>query len=385
MKIKAAVVDQAGDNWDVRDIELLEHEIRPDEVLVEMQAAGLCHTDEHIREGELPARFPFVGGHEGSAIAVAVGSEVKDIEAGDHVVLTFRPSCGLCHFCSEGRPNLCIKIRNVQQGDEQPRFLESDQRLNAQSLLGTFAEFSVVPATSCVVVPKDIPFDVAALLGCAIPTGYGAAVHAAQTKTGDHCIVIGAGGVGMNAVQGAKVAGAASVVVVDLSAEKQRIALDYGADAAVDSLKQAQAYVEVTHGVQHADVVILTVPVSQLAHEALDVLKPGGRLVLAALGEPSRFRLDLPINRIVMNEITLRGTVMGSAALRRDIPRILALYRQGKFKLDELITHRFALQDIRQGYATLHSGDMVRGVIDHSLDRQSGSAHRQPAAVGFEG
>lgn len=371
MKIRAAVIDQAGDNWDVREVELLEQEIRPDEVLVEMQAAGLCHTDEHIREGELPARYPFVGGHEGSGIAVAVGSEVKDIEAGDHVVLTFRPSCGLCHFCSEGRPNLCVKIRDVQQGDEQPRFLEGSQRLNAQSLLGTFSEFSVVPATSCVVVPKDIPFDVAALLGCAIPTGYGAAVHAAKVTSGDHCVVIGAGGVGMNAVQGAKVAGAASIVVVDLSEQKRQIAKGYGADAAVGSLQEAQSYIADTHGAQGVDVVILTVPVSQLANEALDILKPGGRLVLAALGDPSRFRLDVPINRLVMNDVTLRGTVMGSAALRRDIPRILALYRQGKFKLDELITHRFALEDIRQGYETLYTGEMVRGVIDYSLTASS--------------
>lgn len=371
MKINAAVIDQAGDDWDVREVELLEHEIRPNEVLVEMQAAGLCHTDEHIREGELPARYPFVGGHEGSGIAVAVGSEVTDIEPGDHVVLTFRPSCGLCHFCSEGRPNLCVKIRNVQQGDQHPRFLENEARINAQSLLGTFAEFSVVPATSCVVVPKDIPFDVAALLGCAIPTGYGAAVHAGKVQSGDHCVVVGAGGVGMNAVQGAKVAGAASIVVVDLSEQKQQIAMEYGADAAVDSLQQVQSYLETTQGIEHADVVILTVPVSKLANDALDILKPGGRLVLAALGDPSNFRLDLPINRLVMNEITLRGTVMGSAALRRDIPRILALYRQGKFKLNELITHRFSLQDIGKGYETLHSGEMVRGVIDYSLNRAS--------------
>lgn len=368
MKIQAAVIDKAGDNWDVRELELLENEIRPDEVLVRMQAAGLCHTDEHIREGELPARYPFVGGHEGAGIAVAVGAEVTDVEPGDHVVLTFRPSCGLCHFCSEGRPNLCVKIGDVQQGDSQPRFVESDTRINAQSLLGTFAEYSVVPATSCVVVPKDVPFDVAALLGCAVPTGYGAAVHAAQIKTGDHCIVIGAGGVGMNAVQGAKVAGAATVVVVDLSEQKRQIAEEFGADAAVDSLQDAESYVKNTHGESNIDAVILTVPVSQLANAALDVLKPGGRLVLAALGDPSRFRLDLPVNRIVMNEITLRGTVMGSAALRRDIPRILALYRQGKFKLDELITHRFTLQDIKKGYATLHTGEMVRGVIDYSLD-----------------
>src|SRR5699024_12826769 len=139
----------------------------------------------------------------------------------------------------------------------------------------------------------------------------------------------------------------------------------------VDSLQQVQSYLETTQGIEHADVVILTVPVSKLANDALDILKPGGRLVLAALGDPSNFRVDLPITRLEMNEITLRVTVMGSAPLRRDIPRILALYRQGKFKLNELITHRFALEDIRQGYETLYTGEMVRGVIDYSLTASS--------------
>lgn len=367
MKIKAAVIDQPGDAWQVRDIELIEDDIRPDEVLVKMQAAGLCHTDEHIREGELPARYPFVGGHEGSAVAVKVGSEVRGIKPGDHLVLTFRPSCGVCQFCSNGRSHLCEKIQNIQQGDDNPRFVEGAQRLNAQSLLGTFAQYSVVPATSCVVIPKNIPFDVAALLGCAVPTGYGAAVHAAQITPGDHCIIAGAGGVGMNAVQGAKVAGAASVSVVDLSEHKLQVAKEFGADATFTTLKAAKEYVASVHGIDGVDAVILTVPVSQLVDDALDVLKAGGRLVLPALGDPARFRLDLPINRIVMNDITIRGTVMGSSGLRRDIPRIVALYQQGKYKLDELITHRFALEDITTGYAQLHSGDIVRGVIDYNL------------------
>lgn len=368
MKVKAAVIDQPGDAWDVREIELLEDDIRPDEVLVKMQAAGLCHTDEHIREGELPARHPFVGGHEGSAVAVKVGTEVRGVAPGDHLVLTFRPSCGLCQFCSDGLSHLCEKIQSVQQGDSHPRFIQDEQRLNAQSLLGTFAQYSVVPVTSCVVIPKDIPFDVAALLGCAVPTGYGAAVHAARITPGDHCIIVGAGGVGMNAVQGAKVAGAASVTVVDLSEHKRQVALEFGADATFSSLSAAKDYVASTHGANGVDAVILTVPVSQLVEDALDVLKAGGRLVLPALGDPTRFRLDLPINRIVMNDITIRGTVMGSSSLRRDIPRIVALYQQGKYKLDELITHRFALEEISSGYVQLHTGNMVRGVIDYTLN-----------------
>lgn len=366
MKIKAAVVDEIGGEWEVREIELREEEIRPGEVLVRMGAAGLCHTDEHIRQGELPAKFPFVGGHEGAGIAVAVGEGVQGIEPGDHLVFTFRPSCGLCRYCLDDKANLCKEIAKVQAGDRQPRFHENGTPLNAQSLVGTFAEHSIVPATSCVVIPKDIPMEVAALLGCAIPTGYGAAVHAGKVKAGDHVVVVGMGGVGTNALQGARIAGAATVVAVDLSEQKLGRAEDFGADAAFTSIEDASAFIRDATSGRQATVVIITVPASPLIAQALAALDKGGRLVLAALGDPSRFRLDLPVNQLVMNEITVRGTVMGSASLRRDVPTILNLYRQGKFKLDELISHRYRLDEIREGYAELNRGDVIRAVVEYA-------------------
>lgn len=365
MQIKAAVVDEAGGQWDVREIEL-QQDIRPGEILVQMSAAGLCHTDEHVRQGELPARYPLVGGHEGAGIAVAVGEGVFGIEPGDHLVFTFRPSCGLCRFCVDGKAHLCEEIAKIQAGDEAPRFQEAGAALNAQSLIGTFAEHSIVPATSCVVVPKDIPLEVAALLGCAIPTGYGAAVHAGQIRPGDHVIVVGMGGVGTNALQGAKVAGAASIVAVDLSEQKLDLASSFGADAAFHSIEEASSFIQQHTDGRRATVVIITVPVTKLVNDAIAELDKGGRLVLAALGDPDRFRLDIPVNRLVINDITVRGTVMGSASLRRDIPTILNLYRQGKFKLDELITHRYTLDQIREGYARLNHGDVIRAVIDYT-------------------
>lgn len=365
MRVKAAVVAEVGADWDVREIELREEDIRPGEVLVRMGAAGLCHTDEHIRQGELPARFPFVGGHEGAGTAVAVGEGVRGIEPGDHLVFTFRPSCGLCRFCVNGKANLCQEIAKIQAGDADPRFHENGMAINAQSLVGTFAEHSIVPATSCVVIDKEVPLDVAALLGCAVPTGYGAAVHAGGVAAGDHVIVIGMGGVGTNAVQGAKVAGAATVVGVDLSTAKLAQAARFGADAGFTSIAEASRFIQDATGGRKATVVILTVPVSALLTQALAELDQGGRLVLAALGDPGRFRLDHAVNHLVMNEITVRGTVMGSASLRRDIPSILNLYRQGKFKLDELISHRFPLDRINEGYRELNSGDIIRAVVEY--------------------
>ena len=359
MRIKAAVIEEVGADWEVREIELREEDVRPGEVLVRMGAAGLCHTDEHIRQGELPARFPFVGGHEGAGTAVVVGEGVRGIEPGDHLVFTFRPSCGLCRFCVDGKANLCTEIGRIQAGDANPRFHENGAALNAQSLIGTFAEYSIVPATSCVVINKDVPMAVAALLGCAVPTGYGAAVHAGGVKTGDHVIVIGMGGVGTNALQGAKVAGASTVIAVDLSTEKLKRAAEFGADAAFTTVAEASAYIQEATGGCKATVAILTVPVSAVLTQALMELDQGGRLVLAALGDPAKFRLDLAVNYLVMNDITVRGTVMGSASLRRDIPDILNLYRGGKFKLDELITHRFPLDQIREGYKELNSGDII--------------------------
>lgn len=364
MKFKAAVLEDIGGEWDVREIELHD-EIRPGEVLVRMGAAGLCHTDEHIRQGELPARLPLVGGHEGAGIAVAVGEGVQGIEPGDHLAFTFRPSCGLCRFCVDGKANLCVEIAKVQAGDSAPRFHENGVPLNAQSLIGTFAEHSIVPATSCVVIPKDIPMAVAALLGCAIPTGYGAAVHAGQVKPGDHVMVIGMGGVGTNALQGARVAGAATVVAVDLSEQKLALAKDFGADAAFTSLAEASDFIQQATGGRKATVAIITVPVAAVVRGALAELDQGGRLVLAALGDPEKFRLDLPVNQLVMNDITVRGTVMGSASLRRDIPTILNLYRQGKFKLDELISHRYRIDEIKEGYEELGRGEVVRAVIEY--------------------
>lgn len=363
--VKAATVAEAGAPWVVRQIELDDQNLGPQDVLVDMKVAGLCHSDEHVRDGSIGGKtFPLVGGHEGSAQVVAVGSGVSHLEPGDHVVLCFRPACGQCRWCASGRANLCDSIAMVQSGTAQPRFFDRGEPLKAMSLLATFAQRSVVPAISCVRVDKDIPFDVAALLGCAVPTGYGAAVHAAQVCAGDTVLVVGLGGVGTNALQGAKVAGAAAVVGVDLSPTKREIAPEFGADAALETVAQAGEWLK-EHYDRKFDVVIMTVGVPGLAEQAIRYLEKAGRVVLAALGDPSKLRIDLPIPLLAMNDITIRGTVMGSASLHRDIPVILDLYRAGKYKLDELISQRLPLEEIQAGYDQLFEGGVTRSVIVH--------------------
>lgn len=374
IQVRAAVLEAAGDDWTVADLALRADNLGPGDVLVRMLAAGLCHSDEHIRSGDLPSRFPLVGGHEGAAVVEAVGPGAGDLKPGDHVVLCFRPACGNCRFCARGQSELCDKVSMILSGEAPPRFFRNGEPLVSQSLLGTFATHSVVPAISCVPIPKDVSPEVAALLGCAVPTGYGAAVHAGKVASGDAVIVVGMGGVGTNAVQGARCAGAALVVAVDNSPSKLKLATDFGADAAFASLKEADSYIRQQRGGIGADVAIMTVGVTSLLAEAVGVLDRGGRLVLAALGHPDRFRLDLPVNPLAMNEITIQGTVLGSCNLREDIPRILSLYKQGRFKLDELISHRYTLDQIRDGYEELARGEVTRAVIvyEDALDNTQG-------------
>ena len=361
--VRAAVVNDFGSEWSVENVALDDSTLGPTDVLVSMRAAGLCHTDEHIREGSLRVTpVPFVGGHEGAGVVEAVGEGVSDIAPGDHVVLCFRPSCGRCRPCAAGKAHLCVEARRLSDGTIATRFHRRSEILATQSLIGTFAEKSVVPAMSCVVIDKDIPFEVAALLGCAVPTGYGAAVNAGKVQSGDSVLIVGMGGVGTNAVQGASIAGAANIVVVDLSENRRSIATDFGATAAVETIAEASEHIRQQTG-QEFDVAIITVGVSGIAENAFAALNPGGRIVLAALGDPEKLRLNYPITPIAMKNITIQGTVMGGATLRRDIPKILDLYRQSKFKLDELISEKLSLDEIQEGYEGLHRGGVTRSVI----------------------
>lgn len=365
-KTRAAVVFAAGEPWKVVELDL--DPPKGGEVKVQIVAAGLCHSDEYMRLGELKPRYPLVGGHEGAGIVMELGPGVKGLEVGDHVVFTFRPTCGRCLFCVTGKSNLCDESRRLFEGclpDGTFRYHLDGQDLGGNSMLGTFSEYAVVPEFSCIKVPQDLPLDVMALLGCAVPTGWGAAVHTGEVSPGDVTVVIGAGGVGINAVQGARAAGARQVLVLEPADTKRELALDFGASRSFATQEELAAAVwEETNGVG-ADQAIVAAGVNGLAEIGFGLLRKGGTLVLAALGDPEKVRLDIPVALIARADMRIVGSALGSCNVLVEIPRLIELYRTGAVQLDKLVSQRYTLDEITQGYDDLAAGRNLRGVIVH--------------------
>ena len=366
MKTNAAVLEAFNTPWRVVELDL--DAPGEGEVLLEFIASGLCHSDESIRKGLFgSARLPMIGGHEGSGIVRAVGKNVRGIKEGDHVVCSFRPSCGHCDYCNAGKSYLCNESANSLIGclpGGHFRFHKDGVDYGANSMLGTFSQFAVVSEISCLVVDKDIPLETLAILGCAVPTGWGAAVNAAQVKPGDIVVVIGAGGVGLNACQGAAHAGAAQIIVVDPVASKLEAAPIFGATGGFTSTDEAKDYVKsLRQG--GADHVILSAGVGGLAEAGIAMLRKGGVLTVAALGDPAKYRLDLALSPLVMGNISIRGSALGTSHIRTDLYKLLDLYRAGRLKLDELVSQTYTLNEINTGFDDLLSGRNLRGVILH--------------------
>ncbi|WP_437773633.1 zinc-binding dehydrogenase [Arthrobacter sp. KNU40] len=367
MKTSAAVIEAVGEPWKIVELDLQ----RPGEgeVLIEFVAAGLCHSDENLRAGKLggTARYPMVGGHEGAGIVREVGRGVRGIREGDHVVCVFRPACGRCEYCASGKGYICNESADSLSGSLPGghfRFSRNNEYYGANCMLGTFSRFSVVSEVSCLVVEKDIPLASLAVLGCAVPTGWGAAVNAAETKPGDVVVVIGAGGVGLNACQGARHAGAAEIIAIDPVASKLEAAELFGATSGFASVDEATDHIKnLRQG--GADTVILSAGIPGLAEAGLGILRKGGNLVIAALGHPSNFRLDMPIAPLVLQNQSIRGSVIGSSNVRSDLYRLVDLYRSGDLMLDELVSRHYSLTDINVGFEDLQSGRNLRGVVIH--------------------
>src|SRR5215472_10746211 len=261
MRTRAAVIREPGNPWEITELEL--DEPRQGEVRIAFKASGLCHSDEHLRTGDSTGRLPMVGGHEGAGVIEAAGPDVTRVKAGDHVVCSFIPACGICRYCSTGRQNLCDWGAQMMTGmlaDGTFRFHDDDGAdLGGFCMLGTFSERAVVSQNSCVPIEKDIPFEVAALTGCGVPTGWGTAVYAAGVRAGQTVVIFGAGGVGTNAVQGAAYAGAAHVIVVDPVQFKREMAGVFGATHTFATAKEAHEFVVETTWGELADHAIITV------------------------------------------------------------------------------------------------------------------------------
>jgi NDMA-dependent alcohol dehydrogenase len=368
MKMNAAVLWEPNQDWSVEEVDL--DGPQDGEVLVSFEAAGLCHSDHHVRTGDLPAPTPIVGGHEGAGIVQEVGPGVRDLKDGDHVVASFLPACGRCRWCASGQQNLCDQGSMILTGtqlDGTYRRRARDRDVGAACMLGTFAQHATVPETSLVKIDDDLPLSRACLLGCGVTTGWGSAVNTANVSPGDTVVVIGCGGIGSGAIQGARLAGAEKIVVVDIAEGKRDKAFQFGATHFVTSMPEATALVgELTRGVM-ADSALLTVGLAEgpMIGEALDIVRKGGAVVLTALASMTDVTPTLPMTLFTLFQKRLLGSLYGEANPRADIHRLLSLYREGKLLLDETVTAEYKLNDINEAYDDMLAGRNIRGVIVH--------------------
>ncbi|AWH00635.1 NDMA-dependent alcohol dehydrogenase [Rhodococcus ruber] len=370
MKSRGAVLRQAPGKFEI--VDLVVDEPRQNEIRVRMVASGLCHSDDHMATGDLPvAVYPVCGGHEGAGIVESVGPNTSGFEPGDKVIFSFLPACGKCRWCSTGHQNLCDLGANVLVGSrwEDPtsfRLQLEDGTPVAQALgISTFSEYTTVAVDSAIKVPADTPLEKACLLGCAVGTGWGSAVNTGKVQPGDTVLILGVGGIGANAVQGAVHAGAARVIVVDPVAFKRDMALSLGATHAFATVEEAiETAKSFTNG-QGADVAIVTVGVITGDHiaQAFAGIRKQGTVVVTALGNATAVGIPVPILELILYEKKIVGSLFGSSSPRADIPKLLDLYQAGYLKLDELITTEYALDDINQGYDDMRAGTNIRGVI----------------------
>lgn len=367
MKTKAALLLEVPGRWQVTSVEL--DDPHDHEVLVRMHTSGLCHSDDHFSTGDIGvATLPFCGGHEGSGTVEKVGPGVRGLKVGDHIVTSFVPGCGRCRWCGSGQQNLCDeggKMLIGSQLDGTFRMHLDGADVAQAGLVSTFSEYSVMPEWSCIKIEDDVPLDVAALLACGVPTGWGSAVNAARVAPGDVVIVVGVGGIGINAVQGARHAGATHVIAVDPVEFKRESALKLGASEAFATIEEAAAYARERTNGQGADSVVVCVGVIQAENvaSAFSAIRKAGTVVVTAAGSDQPSLLPIGFLELTMYQKRIQGAIYGMMSPSKDVPRLLALWRSGQLRLEELITRRYSLDEINEGYADMHAGLNIRGVI----------------------
>lgn len=367
MKTRAAILREVGTDWSVEEIEL--DEPREGEILVKTLAAGMCHSDEHAHDGTMPVTLPLVGGHEGAGEVIGLGPGVTEFEIGDHISCSFIPSCGKCRWCASGQQNLCdLGAHLMEPGMMAGGFRhhsKDGEDLTPLLKLGTFAEHMVLSVDSAVKIPKDISAGAAALVSCGVTTGYGSAVNRAEVKAGDTVVIVGAGGLGTAAIQGAKLAGAKNVVAVDPAEFKREKSMEFGATHAAESMEEAMGLVGgLTEGVM-ADSVILTpgVLTGEMIAPAQFLTRKGGTVVVTAVANAMSMDVSLNLFEFAMMNKALKGCLFGSTAPRKEIPNLLSMYQAGQLKLDEMITNTYTLDQVNEGYADMLADKNIRGVI----------------------
>jgi S-(hydroxymethyl)glutathione dehydrogenase / alcohol dehydrogenase len=360
--MRAAVLYEVGKPLAVETVDL--EAPRRGEVAVRIVATGVCHSDLHYIKGDLTMPLPVVLGHEAAGVVEATGEGVESVRPGDHVVLLFAPFCGRCRYCDSGRPHLCEMRYRVRgrMPDGSTRLRSRGQELNHFTCVSSWAEMAVVPESGVLPIDKEVPLTIAALLGCAVTTGVGAVVNTARVRPGSSVAVFGAGGVGINVVQGARIAGAAMIIAVDLLGHRLEAARRFGATHAVNAKEEdpVRAVQRLTDG--GADYAFEVIGRAAVVRQAVDCLARGGVAVAIGL-PPTREEYTVGGPAFVFNEKTLRACFYGSSRLRADIPRLLDLYHGKRLLLDELVTATFPLERVNEAVAALDRGDGLRGLL----------------------
>jgi NDMA-dependent alcohol dehydrogenase len=363
--VRAAVLRENDVPFTVEDVELADP--GPGEVEVSLAAAGVCHSDWNVVTGATTNPLPAVLGHEGAGTVTAVGDGVETVAAGDHVVLSWLPACGRCFYCSRGRQALCdVAMADMFRGTLPGGTLRLSQNGDAlyhYSYLSAFAERCIVPEGCCVPIRPDARFEVAALVGCAVMTGYGAAVNRGRIEPGSVVAVFGAGGVGLSAVMGAQLAGAGSIVAIDPVEFKRKTALEVGATHALDPAADdvAGALRELTDG-RGADVALDTAGAPGIVAQAYEAVRRGGTVIAVGL-PPEGVTADLPASDLPRAEKVVTGSFYGSCSPQIDMPRVIDLYMDGRLPLDKLVSRTYSLDEINDAFAAMNSGEVARAVI----------------------
>jgi S-(hydroxymethyl)glutathione dehydrogenase / alcohol dehydrogenase len=357
--MKAAVLTKVPEPLEMKDLQI--DKPGPGEVLITTAASGVCHSDLHFVEGKYPARVPMLLGHEAAGVVEAVGPDVTYLQPGDHVITCLSIFCGLCDYCLSGRPHLCGSPPGGRAQDAPPRLTLDGTPVNAFTNLGSFAEQMLVHQNATVKITKDIGLDHAALIGCGVTTGVGAVFNTAKVHPMATVAVIGCGGVGLNCVQGAAIAGAGRIIAVDMNETKLKLAEQFGATDLVNASKgdAVQQVMELTKG--GVEFAFEAIGLKQTSEEAFNMLRRGGTATIIGM-IPFGTKIELDGFQF-LGEKKIQGSTMGSNRFRHDMPKLIDLYLQGRLKLDELVSARIPLEEVNDAFDAMRAGEVARSVI----------------------
>jgi NDMA-dependent alcohol dehydrogenase len=363
--MKAAVLYAAGQPLAIEELSLLPP--KAGEVRVRFAASGVCHSDLHYIKGDRLHPMPVVLGHEGAGVVEEVGPGVSHARVGDHVILSFVPACGQCSYCINGQPNLC-SVRYRLRGtlpDGTTRLRKENQEIKHFAGVSSFAEYGIVTETSLVPIPAEMPLDKAALVGCCVTTGVGAALWTAGVEPGSSVTVIGCGGVGLNVIQGAALAGAERIIAVDVVPSKLEYAEEFGATHTVNAreVDPVQAVRDLTKG-EGSDYAFEVIGLIQTAQQALLCTRRGGKAVIVGV-TPHGAQLTIDPDFLHQDRV-LMGCTYGSANMRAAMPKLVDLYMAKKLKLDELVSRTYPLQEIKTAFEALEQGEVARSIIRYA-------------------